>query len=247
MKHQAWQIRVAIMLLAACAGLLVLNYLIFHNAKDIFFYLLLDVAFVFLEVLLVTLIIHQLLADQEKRLRLEKLSMVIGSFFSTVGMKLLTELSDADVHLDEIKNHLLVDNDWSAQTFAQVRRGLAQRAFKVNIEKVDLDQMRQFLLSKNDFLLRLLENPSLLEHESFTDLLRAVFHLDEELAHRKDLVALPESDRKHIGGDINRVYGHLVREWLDYMKHLKQNYPYLFSLAVRTNPFDEKASVIVTQ
>jgi hypothetical protein len=55
-----------------------------------------------------------------------------------------------------------------------------------------------FLLEERDFLLRLLENPTLLEHESFTDLLRAVFH-----------------------------------------------HPYLFSLAMRTNPFDRQASPIV--
>jgi hypothetical protein len=30
-----------------------------------------------------------------------------------------------------------------------------------------------------------------------------------------------------------------------YMQHLKQNYPYLFSLAMRTNPFDANASAIV--
>jgi hypothetical protein len=29
------------------------------------------------------------------------------------------------------------------------------------------------------------------------------------------------------------------------MKHLKADYPYLFSLAVRTNPFDANASVEV--
>jgi hypothetical protein len=29
------------------------------------------------------------------------------------------------------------------------------------------------------------------------------------------------------------------------MEHLKDNYPYLFSLAMRTNPFDQDASVIV--
>jgi len=32
---------------------------------------------------------------------------------------------------------------------------------------------------------------------------------------------------------------------LAYMKHLKKEYPYLFSLAVRTNPFDPGASVEV--
>ncbi|MBA7569274.1 hypothetical protein ES708_11013 [subsurface metagenome] len=36
-----------------------------------------------------------------------------------------------------------------------------------------------------------------------------------------------------------------ISEWLDYMKHLKNNYPYLFSLAMRTNPFDANASVEV--
>jgi len=31
------------------------------------------------------------------------------------------------------------------------------------------------------------------------------------------------------------------------MHHLKRNYPYLFSLAIRTNPFDPNARVIVGQ
>jgi hypothetical protein len=36
-----------------------------------------------------------------------------------------------------------------------------------------------------------------------------------------------------------------VHQWLDYLRYLKTNYPYLFSLAIRTNPFDEKASPVV--
>jgi len=37
----------------------------------------------------------------------------------------------------------------------------------------------------------------------------------------------------------------LVRQWLAYMKYLKNFYPYLFSLAMRTNPFDQHASPII--
>jgi hypothetical protein len=37
----------------------------------------------------------------------------------------------------------------------------------------------------------------------------------------------------------------LIMQWLDYMKHLKHDYPYLFSLAMRTNPFDANASIEV--
>ena len=46
-----------------------------------------------------------------------------------------------------------------------------------------------------------------------------------------------------MAGDIKRAYTLLVFEWLSYMKHLKNNYPYLFSLAMRLNPFDENATV----
>jgi len=56
---------------------------------------------------------------------------------------------------------------------------------------------------------------------------------------------LPKSDYEHLGGDIKRVYSLLTREWLNYMKYMRGNYPCLFALAVRTNPFDPKASVIV--
>jgi len=101
------------------------------------------------------------------------------------------------------------------------------------------------LKEKRQFLLNLLENPNLLEHESFTNLLWAVFHLTEELTLRGSLNGLQKTDCKHLAGDMKRAYHLLILEWLDYMKHLKVNYPYLFSLAVRTNPFDANASVEV--
>ena len=41
---------------------------------------------------------------------------------------------------------------------------------------------------------------------------------------------------------MKRAYVLLIREWLDYMSHLRTDYPYLYSLAVRTNPFDPEAS-----
>ena len=53
------------------------------------------------------------------------------------------------------------------------------------------------------------------------------------------------SKTAHLSGDITRAYGLLVREWLAHMEHLKREYPYLFSLAVRMNPFDPEASAVV--
>ena len=102
-----------------------------------------------------------------------------------------------------------------------------------------------FLIQKRGFLLRLLENPNLLEHERFTNLLWATFHLAEELEARESMKNLPGTDLEHIAGDIKRLYGHLVAEWVAYVEHLKSNYPFLFSLVVRMNPFKEHASPVV--
>ena len=90
-----------------------------------------------------------------------------------------------------------------------------------------------------------MENPNLLEHESFTDLLWAVFHLTEELENREDFEKIPGTDYEHLIRDTQRAYNAMIFEWIAYMNHLKNNYPYLFSLAVRTNPFDLKASPII--
>ncbi|MGB2696691.1 MAG: hypothetical protein WBD28_02380, partial [Candidatus Zixiibacteriota bacterium] len=184
-------------------------------------------------------------SQREKRNRLKKMNMVIGAFFSEVGTELLTYFSDFDPKLDEIRNELVITKDWSEQEFHTVSKVLKNYDYDVNIQKVSLEHLRIFLTGKRDFLLRLLENPNLLEHEKFTDLLQAVFHLTEELMNRDDIKALPDTDYKHLAVDIKRVYINLVHQWLDYMKHLKNNYPHLFSLAMRINPFDMQASPIV--
>ncbi len=245
MKRFSWQILLGLSLIALSIFSYIIHYTIFRDVYHIFIYLVGDIAFVPIEVLLVTLIIHQLLSNREKRARLEKMNMVIGTFFSEVGTRLLTYLSDFDPKLDKIRSELIVSNNWSEQEFLNVSKSLKNYDYGVEIQKVDLEDLRNFLTEKRDFLLRLLENPTLLEHESFTGLLRAVFHLTEELDSRKDFSQLPDTDYEHLAGDIKRAYGLLVYEWLDYMKYLKDNYPYLFSLAMRTNPFDQEASPVV--
>lgn len=245
MKRISWQVILGLSLILLSIFFYLIHYAIFRDSHHIFIYLIGDVAFVFTEVLLVTLIIHQLLNMREKRARLDKLNMVIGAFFSEVGTRLITYFSDFDPKLDKIREELIVTTGWSEQDFSSVSKRLKNYDYEVEIQKVELEYLRGFLMEKRDFLLRLLENPNLLEHESFTELLRAVFHLTEELQSREDINELPDTDYDHLSGDIKRAYILLVHQWIDYMKHLKDNYPYLFSLAMRINPFDQSASPVV--
>lgn len=238
--------------LVAGAGLLgisliffALHYLIFHDEHHILIFFMGDLAFIPIEVLIVTLIIDRLLESRDKQLRMEKLNMVIGTFFSTLGTPLLTILSRADAGVGTIREKLVVGKEWDSRQFHEVEACVLARQCRVPLEQVDRDGLVKLLTGNEDFLLRLLENPMVFEHESFTDLILAVTHLTEELKARKDFESLPPSDLAHLSGDIGRVYEHLVPEWLKYMEYLKGHYPYLFSLAMRQNPFDPAASVIV--
>ena len=245
MKRFGWQVFLGLFLVVLSIIFYLIHYAIFRDAHHIFLYLIGDIAFVFIEVLMVTLIIHRLLSEREKRSRLEKLTMVIGAFFSEVGTRLLAFFSDFDPKLDNIRKELIVTNNWSEKEFSKISKRLKNYNYEIETQKVNFEDLHSFLIEKKDFLLRLLENPNLLEHESFTDLLRAVFHLTEELVARNDFGELPISDFDHLAGDIKRAYILLAHQWLDYMKYLKNNYPYLFSLAMRTNPFDQEVSPVV--
>ncbi|KAF5082811.1 hypothetical protein [Methanoculleus horonobensis] len=242
---RTWEVRLGIILVASSVVIYGVKHLLLGDAENTYQYIFNALGFLPINVLLVTLILNQLLSVRAKRDRLDKLNMVIGTFFSEVGTELLTILSDRDPNLPEIRHDLVVTNAWTPEKFSGVRSRLRHHTCRVTVGAADLQDLCRYLKEQRGFLLRLLENPVLMEHESFTDLLRAVFHLTEELERRGDFAGLPASDVEHLAGDVERVYGRLIGEWLAYMEYLQRNYPYLFSLAMRSNPFDETASPIV--
>lgn len=186
-----------------------------------------------------------MLNRRERKVRIEKLNMVMNLFFSEIGNRLLRYFVGLDPHAARLRKDLVVTNDWAAADFLTVSQLLKSHKYDIDIEKVPQAELNSFFDGKVDLLLRLLENPALLERESFTETIRAVFHFRDELLLRQDISQLPESDKNHLAGDMKRAYRLLALQWLDYMRYLKDNYPYLFSLAMRINPFDLNASPIV--
>ena len=178
---------------------------------------------------------------------MQKLNMVIGAFFSDVGTDLLRAFAVFDLESEQFGQDLKMNSSWSSSDFERVKKRLKEIELDVKTDATHLIDLNSFLTLKRNNLLRLLENPNLLEHESFSHLLRAVFHLTEELSSRVDLNKLPRSDYAHLRDDIKRVYVLLITQWLDYMEHLYKHYPYLFSLAIRTNPFNPETSVEVME
>lgn len=242
-----WEVKLAVVLVALSVSIYSFKLVFLKNPQDTANYIFNALGFLPINVLLVTIVLNKLLAIRSRRERLEKMNMVIGTFFSEVGSQLIRELVQHDPGIGKITDSLVLDEPWGAGTYLRIREQVASHTYVPDTSTIDLTRVNDFLSSRRDFLLRLLENPVLLEHESFTDLLRAVFHLTEELRYRTDLGSLPSTDHAHLSGDMRRVYECMVIQWIDYMEYLRTRYPYLHSLEMRTNPFDLHASAVVKE
>jgi len=240
MKGYRFYLVLGVAFMAASALLYYIHFLIFGDAHHIYIYLLGDVAYMPLEVFLVVIVLERLLARREKQAILQKMNMVIGAFFSEIGNYLLADLIRYFGNRDEISRNLSISKEWTAADFKRADAFAYHLKIDLDASQIDLEELKRFLKSKRTYLLTLLENPNLLEHDRFTDLLWATTHLDEELEARSSLKGLSRPDLEHLAIDVQRMYDHLASEWLDYIQHLKLNYPYLFSLVLRTHPFQAR-------
>ena len=217
------------------------DYYIFGRAGEIGFSFMSNVAFLPVYVLFVTLMIERVIKDREREAMMKKLNMVIGIFFSEVGTHLLRAFLDFFPDGKEISQVLRPTPQWRDKDFLAAQSFLKGQDIRLDSRRGDLAALKSFLGTQKGTMLMLMENPNLLEHAAFTDLLWAVFHLIEELQARQNLDGLPESDLDHLSGDMKRAHTHLLMEWVSYMWHLKKDYPYLYSLAVRMNPMNPDA------
>ncbi len=245
MRLFSWYTILAVTLLVGSAISYITQIYIFNRVEDTFFYMLQDLSFVPVEVLIVTLILDRLLKRREKQTLLNKLNMVIGVFFHDLGNELMGCFSGCTENFEEIGEKLNISTEWKESQFSDIKKNFYIEPGWIKFDSNKLSDLKEYLIDKRSVLLNLLANPNLLEHDTFTDLLWAVFHLADELFHRESFYDLPQTDLDHLKGDLVRAYKLIINEWLSYMNHLKCNYPYLYSIAIRTNPFNQNAEIIV--
>ncbi len=245
MQRLRWTVLLALGLLTTSMVIYTLHYIVFGDLQFITRGGFASLAFVPIQGLVVTLIIAELMVIMSRGARMQKMNMVIGVFFSELGTRFLRALYINDPQAMTLRETFESAGDLNSREVGSLLKKINDYPFRVNIERTGLEDLRQMLTSRRDFMVRLLENPSLLENENFTNMLWAMFHLTEELDARTDLSQIPESDFEHLRGDISRSYGHLFKEWLMYMRHLHDNYPFLYSFAMRTSPIEPEKQVEV--
>jgi hypothetical protein len=245
MIRAGWKILIASALASASLALYTAFYALHPDRAVVADWFLGSLAFLPVQILIVTVIVDGLLGRRERQARLKKLNMVIGVFFSEIGNALLAACLRVDRRADEIRAVLAPAASFPPAVLAETAARM--RGWRTTIEPrpSEIEALRVLLVSRREILTALMANPAVLEHDRFSDLLISAFHVAEELAARQDLGALPPDDAAHLAVDVERVYPLLVAEWLTYLGHLQEDYPHLFSLAARTNPFDPRADIHV--
>lgn len=141
MSELNWQLLVGCFLMMLSGVVYYLQIIMFDNVHDTLFYLLQDLAFVPVQILLVTLLVNQLLSMREKRVMLKKMNMVIGVFFSEIGLGLVKTCCNFDHHGDQLKKEMMVAVDWSAQQFREAHQVALKHDYKIDSQKGDLIKM----------------------------------------------------------------------------------------------------------
>lgn len=227
----------ALLLVALSAALYVLQLVLFHDPSAVGSGLVSQLAFLPLYFLFSTIVVDTALVRKDREDRLRKLNVVVGVFFREVGEELFGLAARLLHDPEAFAKTIRVDSSWKEAEFAAARRACETGTYRFALTPEVMDGMARLLRGHRDVLLRLMENPTLVEHEGFTELILATSHLCDEFDHRATLAGLPQADLNHIEGDLRRAFVLLSTQWLSYALHLKKEYPYLYSLILRVGPF----------
>lgn len=218
-----------------------MHFLVFKDMHHIMIFLVADIAFIPLEVFFVTVVLDKMIEKREKLHLIEKLNMLVGLFYSQLGLNVFKQFIEADEAIANLSSNCKVSASSKIEDFRSTEEFLNNHSHHINIKKIDFVKLNNEINESKDLLVSLIANPSLLEHESFSELLMSIFHLQEEFAMRdinSDQSKMGKHDIEHLTVDCIRAYKNISIEWLKYIQHLKVNYPYLYVTALIKNPYD---------
>ena len=208
----------------------------FQKQEDTFFYFFQDLAFIPIQVLVVTLLFNKLIKIIGNYQNRKRINVIISAFFSELGTSILYELSKFNENLDELCS--IINITEVNRNLSDTKKKIKDFEYKIHVTTEQLEGLARVLIRKKTFMISMLENSSLMEHDSFTDMLWSVFHIADEMQSRDNMKDLPQADIDHLSKDILRAYPLIIIEWINYMRYLKAEYPYLYDLALRKNPFN---------
>ncbi len=228
MKNITHYLLVSFILILLSFIMFFIHYLVFGQLENTIYYSFMSLCFIPINILVVTLVFEKLVERRTKLERLSKLNMLVGLFFSDIGFTLLEIIVAGDANIQYLNLDFtdLKNSNNKLKSYEHI----------IDFEKINYPRLEKLVLESRDILSNLISNENILEHETFADLLMSLMHLRDEIVFLQ-YKTLTKDDSTHIKGDIGRVYRALTSQWINYLSHLKQFYPYQYNGAIKFNPF----------
>lgn len=228
MKKIRYYFVISFILIALSAVMFLIHYLVFGQALNTAYYSLMNLCFIPINSLVVTIILEKLIDYRAKKDRIEKINMLVGIFFTEVGGRLMHLIIDSD---KDAKNYITNFEDLN-----NIKKCLNEYDYKVDMNNIDLCSIKNILLENNNLFVTLISNENVFQHQIFTDLLMSVVHLRDEIIFMEKDDSL-ELNINHLENDVIRVYKNISIQWISYLEYLNKSYPFLYNNAIRVNPF----------
>lgn len=235
MKNLKQYLFVSLNLIFLSFIMFLVHYLIFGQLENTIYYSLMSLCFIPVNILAVTLVFNTIMEKHSKIERMNKLNMLVGLFFSDFGFTLLTLIASSD---KKIRSLDLDFNDLKACS-----NTLKVHSHEIDFQKINYMKLKNLIVNSREILSSLISSENILEHETFADLLMSLMHLRDEILFVQHM-ELTKEDAIHLEGDIIRVYKNLSLQWINYLSHLKQFYPYQYKSSIKFNPFSLNDRII---
>ena len=115
-KRLSWKMKFSIVMILLIIIIYGSNYLVLGDAEHIISYVWTHLGFIPVDILLVAFILDEIIEKKEKEAMLEKLDMLMSTFFSEVGNELINKLSTANKYKASTEN-LKSIKDWDENDF----------------------------------------------------------------------------------------------------------------------------------
>ncbi|MBQ0079753.1 MAG: hypothetical protein KBS66_07690 [Eubacterium sp.] len=214
--------KVSIVLVVLSAVIYGLQLAIFHDPTTTVFYIFQDFAFLPISIALATLVVGYILEERDQRARMQKTRMLTSAFFTDLGRDLLIKLIGVTECTEELAQ--MMEEEHSGKN---TLKELEELNIKIHFDKFFVAELKEMLEAHWNVMMVSSSNPMLLDHEEFTDMIWAIFHIRDEM-NRRDIDNLSTGNCRHLEGDAARVMELLLSNWIHHLDYVKAEYPYFY-------------------
>ena len=159
MKIQKSNIILIVILILLSVSIYYLQNQIFHQESNTIFYLFQDLAFVPIQVLLVTLLLNRFLNLMEARKKTKKINVIISTFFVGVGIEILAMMSVFNRNNDQLYHLLQMSEEGKIKS---LRKKLNDFNYEILVDQERMMRLSALLNQYRDFMLNMLGNYNLM-------------------------------------------------------------------------------------